>query len=91
MYFPVIRMINECVRILWLVTGVLGCTFGISNLKTHGRRRGKGEILAFFYRGAVCGHGGDLSFVESVLRDQILGETLGHHPSKDGSGSGVSF
>ena len=34
MYFPVIRMINECVRILWLVTGVLGCTFGISNLKT---------------------------------------------------------
>lgn len=31
MYFPVIRMINECVRILWLVTGVLGCTFGISN------------------------------------------------------------
>lgn len=33
MNFPVIRMINECVRILWLVTGVLGCTFGISNLK----------------------------------------------------------
>ena len=35
MNFPVIRMINECVRILWLVTGVLGCTFGISNLKTE--------------------------------------------------------
>ncbi len=34
MYFPVIRMIDECVRIEWLVTDVLGCTFGISNLKT---------------------------------------------------------
>lgn len=34
MYLRVIRMINGCVRILWLVTGILGCTFGISNLKT---------------------------------------------------------
>ena len=34
MNFPAVRMINECVQILWLVTGVLGCTFGISNLKT---------------------------------------------------------
>ena len=57
----------------------------------HDGRRGEGEILAFFYRGAVCGHGGDLSSVDSVLRDQILGETLGHHPSKDGSGAGVSL
>ena len=31
MNFPAVRMINECVRILWLITGVLGCTFGISN------------------------------------------------------------
>ena len=74
------------------------CSIGIefragifSRSGVHDGRRGEGEILAFFYRGAVCGHGGDLSSVESVLRDQILGETLGHHPSKDGSGSGVSL
>ena len=54
------------------------------------QKKGEGRDTGILLpRGSL--HGGDLSFVESVLQDQILGETLGHHPSKDGSGAGVSL
>lgn len=52
---------------------------------------GKGEILAFFYRGAVCGSGGGLSFVEGMLRDQVFGETFRYYFSKNGPGACISF
>ena len=55
------------------------------------RKKREGRDTGILLPRAVCNYGGDLSFVESVLRDQILGETLGHHPSKDGSGAGVSL
>ena len=68
-------MINECVQILWLVTGVRGCTFGISNLKTkdywcitesdYRDRLHREPLVGFFERKA-----------EDSGRDSIFGVSL---------------
>ena len=55
----------------------------------HDGRRGGRDTG--FYRGQFGITEEICSLLKRVLQDQVLGETLGYHPSKDGSGSGVSL
>lgn len=54
-------------------------------------KKGEGRDIGILLRGAVCGSGGGLSFVEGMLRDQVFGETFGYYFSKDGPGACISF